>query len=143
MISLIVFLTALIFAWIAVLFSRLIVKESDVEQALNTITEYRKTAEEASSRPRLKKRLRILYKEYKKARNYLLFSSLKKMILLIIAYSISSLVILATIGTTIISPVYVPGLTIINNGLYYIPSVFVHFLGYIYALVLFRKDLII
>ncbi len=143
MISLVVFLTALIFAWIAVLFSKLLVRESDVEQALNKIAEYRRTAEEATSRPRLKKKLRILYGEYKKARNYLLFSSLKKMVLLIIAYSISSIVILVTIGTTIVSPVYVPGLTIISKGLYYVPSVFVHFLGYIYALVLFRKDLII
>ncbi len=143
MISFIVFLTALIFAWIAILFSRSFIREADIEQALNTISEYRKTVEEAASRPRVKKKLRILYKEYKKARNFLLFSSLKKMVLLIIAYSISSMIIMVTIGTTIMSPIYVPGITIISNGLYYVPSVFVHFLGYIYAFVLFRKDLII
>jgi uncharacterized membrane protein (DUF106 family) len=143
MISFIVFLTAIIFAWIAVLFSRLLVKEQSIEEAMKIIKEYREAVEESSSRPRLKKKLRTLYKEYKKARNFLLFSSLKKMILLIIAYSVSSIVILVTIGTTVISPVYVPGMTIIHEGLYYVPSVFVHFLGYIYALVLFRKDLII
>ena len=143
MISLVVFLTAIIFAWIAVLFSRVFVKEEDVKKAIEIVNEYREAVNEASSRPRLKKKLRAMYRDYKRARNFLLISSLKKMILLIIAYSISSIIIIITVGTTVASPVVVPGATIESNGMYYVPSVFVHFLGYIYALVLFRKDLII
>ncbi|MEB3757934.1 MAG: hypothetical protein GSR75_03250 [Desulfurococcales archaeon] len=143
MISLVVFLTAIVFAWIAVLFSRVFVKEEDVKRAIEIVNEYREAVNEAASRPRLKKKLRAMYRDYKRARNFLLMSSLKKMILLIIAYSVSSIIIIITVGTTVASPVVIPGATIVSNGMYYVPSVFVHFLGYIYALVLFRKDLII
>jgi uncharacterized membrane protein (DUF106 family) len=143
MISLVVFLTAIVFAWIAVLFSRIFVREDDVKKAIEIINEYRQAIDEASSRPRLKKKLRSMYRDYKRARNFLLMSSLKKMILLIIAYSISSIIVIVTVGTTVASPIVIPGATIVSNGMYYVPSVLVHFLGYIYALVLFRKDLII
>ncbi|MEB3825559.1 MAG: hypothetical protein LRS47_02690 [Desulfurococcales archaeon] len=143
MLSLIVFITAIIFSWIAVLTSKALVNEEAVRRALEIIEEYRRMLSESASRPRLRKKLRAMEAQYKKARKLVLFNSMKRMAVLVLAYSVSSVLVMVSVGTSIISPIYIPGITLNVNNAYYVPTVLVHFLGYIYALLLFRRELII
>ncbi|MCE4617768.1 MAG: hypothetical protein F7C32_04210 [Desulfurococcales archaeon] len=142
MLSLIIFIFALTTAWTAVAFSSRFVEKEQVSQALEVLERYRQLLEEARTRPRARKKLTAMKFQYKRARRIIFVSSLKKILLMMIAYVISSIVVVFTLGTNVVSPIYVPGFTVSYAGVEYMPTVTIHFLGYLYSIALFRKELI-
>jgi len=142
MLSLIIFVFALTTAWTAVAVSSRFVDQEQLRDALGVIEKYRSLLEEARSRPRARKKLSAMRFQYKRARKIVFTVSLKKILLIMVAYVISSLVVVLTLGTSIVSPVYVPGFTVSYAGTEYMPTVTIHFLGYLYSIALFRRELI-
>ncbi|MEB3816701.1 MAG: hypothetical protein LRS46_01990 [Desulfurococcales archaeon] len=110
-----------------------------LEEAIAIVKEYQELRAMGRSK-RILRRLRSLEPSYRHARGVLLRASLVKMLFILSMYMATSLTLAARYAFP--SPARIPLITIEHGGTPYIHALFIHFLGYLYALVLFRDTLL-
>lgn len=116
---------------------RRIFPKSLIEEQLNLIGEY-KALERRGRGKRAVKKLRSLEPRYKRARRILLFSNLFKFMMVILAYMATSLYIVVSVPPEP-APAYIPVLTVETTEGLVVNPLTVHFMGYMYAIIVFRE----
>ncbi|MEB3806426.1 MAG: hypothetical protein GSR73_02810 [Desulfurococcales archaeon] len=108
-----------------------------VKAAVDKMAEYRALRKQAASSKRLMKKLRSIEPEYRRAKRIVTRSIILKMVLLLVAYMLGSLLVLLYIPA-IPAPFNLPPLTMEGNGAYYVFSPILYFLVYILVFLVFR-----
>ncbi len=136
---LLVFLAPLPALAVAALAYRSIYPRHRIEEALRIAREYQELKAQGRSK-RVLKKLRSMEPLYRDARGLLFRSLIVKMLLVASIYTATSMSMAARYAFP--SPAKIPLLTLTHSGSPYMHALVLHFLGYLYALILMRDTLL-
>jgi hypothetical protein len=123
---------------VAAIAYRSIYPRARIEEALRVVREYQQLR--GSRSKRALKKMRSMEPLYREARSLLLKATLLKMLLVASVYTATSLSMAARYAFP--APARIPILTLTHEGQPFMHALVLHFLGYIYALVLLRDTLL-
>ncbi len=129
-----------LFVYSSAVIYRSIYSEETIKKALEKISEYRRIKADAEKGHKRKlKKLKALQPEYKAARGLLLKSTLVKTLLILVTYVIGSLLFMMTMPV-LVSPYYIPILTIIREGTCLAPTFLLYFLSFVVFYTIYRDN---
>jgi len=135
---LVVFLAPIPSLAVAAMAYRSMYSRARIEEALRVVREYQQLGSSRSKRAL--KKMRSMEPLYREARGLLLRATLVKMLLVASVYTATSLSMAARYAFP--APAGIPILTLTSGGQPYMHAMVLHFLGYIYALILLRDTLL-
>jgi len=135
---LMVFLVPLPALAVAAMAYRSIYSRHRIEEALRLVREYQQLR--GSRSKRALKKMRSMEPLYRESRSLLLKATLVKMVLVASIYTATSLSIASRYAFP--APARIPLLTMTHGGQPYMHAMILHFLGYLYALILLRDTLL-